>query len=523
MSVRFRIPTPHTFGAKRLLPAVGLFAFLAAAVVLFRGIPLSLARHDDIAPRFLADLPEPGEDTRYAIIDARNGEFPLEIVRVFADGATVLPSGSSPVSAFLPILEEAEEAALVLTERENGLYMYGAFSLDDDEIEALGAMTTPQAWHAHLTRPTLSPMDANANRYQIGALNMSSPLYLELDREKHAAYLSDSLFDMERMREVRGGGMPGIAHQWTDYGDWGGHLCLSDGGLVAQIASANETEETSAAPVKAEIRWRSAEPLSRERTLSESVLGGRAEWSVRGLDAAFGKTFLASLKPHNWSAHALFLPEPLILSFGFNLPDPGKNTEDLPAPLRRVASQLTRMRLQPTEVRNVLTGPFALSLGGRTQVLWFDLPGLVLDLPARGEAAGRLIDCFWAETFLGATPVPIKGYAYGGAIDLPFTVMAGANGETTVIGLTTPDAERNTEVAELLKDEPESLGWLFADLPKLGSAIAEMPTFNAILNDEEGLPMEEDATLSLRDSMTRLGRFFVSFESASSGHALWYD
>ncbi len=508
---------------KWTLLATGLLALVAIALFLHR-IPLSVERPVEIVPRFLTDLPEPGEDTPYAIIDARNGAFPLEAVRLFADSATVLPSGSSPVSAFLPILDAAAETTLVLTERENGLYMYGAFSLDDHEIEALGAMTTPQAWHDHLTRPTLSPLDTGDDRYQIGALNMSSPLYLELDREKRAAYLSDSLFDMEHMREVRGGGMPGVAHQWTDYGDWDGHLYLSDGGLAARIVSENGLRELATEdPVKAEIRWQSEEPSSRDRTLSDTVLGGRAEWRVNGLDAILGKTFLASLKPYDWSSRALFLPEPLILSFGLNLPDPGRNTEALPAPLRNAATQLTRMRLQPTEVRNLLTGPFVLSLGGRTQVLWFDLPGLVLDLPERGEAADHLIDRFWTETFFGTTPKPVEGYAYGGAVDLPFTVMAASNGEKTVIGLTTPDIEHNTEVAEILKNEPARLGWLFVDLPKLGNAIAEMPTFNAILNDDEGMPMEEDATRSLRDSMTRLGRFFVSFESANSGHALWYD
>ncbi len=508
---------------KWTLLTTGLFALIAITLFLC-WIPLSVEQHEDIVPRFLADLPEPGEDTRYAIVDARNGAFPLETVRIFTDGATVLPSGSSPVSAFLPILDDADDVTFVLTERENGLYMYGAFSLDDREIEALGAMTTPQAWHDHLVRPTLSPLDTGDDRYQIGALNMPSPLYLELDREKRAAYLSDSLFDMERMREVRGGGIPGIAHRWTDYGDWGGHLCLSDGGLAARITSERGLREVSAKnPVKAEIRWRRAEPLSRDRTLSDTVLGGQAEWQIRGLDAVLGKTFLSSLEQHDWSARALFLPEPLILSFGFNLPDPGRNTEALPAPLRSVASQLARMRLQPTEVRNILTGPFALSLGGRTQVLWFDLPGLALDLPGRGEAANRLIDCFWTETFLGATPKPVEGYAYGGAVDLPFTVMAASNGETTIIGLTTPEVEHNTEVTEILKNEPASLGWLFADLPKLGNTLSEMPAFSAILNDEEGLPMEENATYALQDAMTRLGRVFVSFESVNSGHALWYD
>ena len=523
MSARFWRQTPHTFGAKWALLAIGLFALIVVVVFLHR-VQFSVARHDEIVPRFLADLPEPGEDAPYVIIDARNGEFPLEIVRVFSDGATVLPSGSSPVSAFLPIIDEAAETTLVLTERENGLYMYGAFSLGEREIEALRRATTPQAWHNHLTRPTLSPMDADEDRYQIGALNMPSPLYLEVDREKRAAYISDSLFDMERMREARNGRMPGIAHKWTDYGDWGGHAYISDGGFVKQIASADDAREVAADhSVKAEIRWRSAEPLSRDRTLSDTVLGGKAKWSIRGLDAVIGKTFLASLKPHDWSKHALFLPEPLILSFGFNLPDPGKNVEALPFPLRSVAIQLDRMRLKPTEVRNILTGPFALSLGGRTQVLWFDLPGLVLDLAGRGETAARLIDRFWAETFLGATPKPIEGYAYGGAIDLPFTVMAASTLETTVIGLTTPDVEHNAEVAEILTKETACLGWLFVDLPKLGNAIAEMPTFGAILNDEEGLPLEEDVASSLRDSMTQLGRLFVSFESANNGHALWYD
>jgi hypothetical protein len=318
--------------------------------------------------------------------------------------------------------------------------------------------------------------------------------------------------------------MPGITRKWTDYGDWGGHMRVSDGGLLEEIFFAGGGRRIATKNVvTAEIRWKSAELASRDRTLSDTAPGGRAEWSVLGLEAVAGRTFLASLDPHDWSKHTPFIPEPPIFSLGLNLPDPGRNAEELPAPLRAVASQLERMRLKPGEVRDVLTGPFTLSLGGRTQVLWFDLPGLVLDLPGRGGAANSLIDRFWAETFLGAVPKPIDGYTYGGAIDLPFTVMAASDGKTTVIGLTTPDAEHNTELPGILEGVTEALGWLFVDLPRLGNAIADMPTFNAILNDEEGLPLEEDATLSLRESMTRMGRLFVSFESASGGGALWYD
>jgi hypothetical protein len=511
--------TPLASRTKPLLLVAGVLAL----AVLFFLVSRFPGRQGEIVPRFLADLPEPDEDAPYAVIDARRGEFPLEAVRVFADGLT-LPSGSSPVSAILPSLDEAEETALVVAERENGVYMYGAFSLNEPEMEALRSMTVPRAWRARLAGAAIVPMETGQGACQISALNISSPLYLEVDGEKGAAYVSDSLFDMERMREARAGRAPGISRGWTDYWDWGGHMRVSDGGLAEEIFSAGGRRRGGIRnAVTAEIRWNSAKPASRGRTLAETVLGGRAEWSVSGLEAVAGRTFLASLKPHDWSKHTPFIPEPPILSFGFNLPDPGRNIEELPAPLRAVASQLSRMRLKPGEVKGILTGPFALSLGGRTQVLWFDLPGLVLDLPGRGDAANSLIDRFWAETFLGAVPKPIDGCAYGGAIDLPFTVMAASDGETTVIGLMTPDVERSAELPEILRGVTDGVGWFFVDLPKLGSAIADMPTFSAILNDEEGLPLDEDATLSLRESMTRMGRLFVSFESAAAGHALWYD
>lgn len=490
---------------------------VAAAVLVLTSKPVEIT-FEEKRPVHLERLPKPENDSMYVVVDAKRGEFPVEAIRLLVDSTTVSPPGSSPAGAVLPILGDTDETAFVIAERENEFYTYGSFAIARSERDAITSGAIPRKWLDSLLGAEVVSTDVG-RAYQINALNISSPLYVEIDEDGESAYISDSLFDLERIREVRAGRMPGMESDWHEGDDWGGHMLVSDGGLAKMLLTdAEELSHSDAVTFK--ISW--ATSGSGTYTLSDTTPAGHAVWSASGVENLVGKQFAVSLKPLDWSTQDLFIPEPLIMSIGLNLPDPGKNVQELPAPFAATAKHLERMRLKPTEIRNILTGPFSLSLGGRTQVLWFDLPGVVLDMPGRGAAANTLVDRFWNETFLGASPKPLDGYTNGGTTDLPFTVMAASNAETTIIGLTTPDVEHSAEMRDLLSDEKSAIGWFFIDIPKLGSALSDMPTFGALLNDDEGLPLEEDMASLLRESMSKLGRLFVSFESVTGGRALWY-
>jgi hypothetical protein len=132
------------------------------------------------------------------------------------------------------------------------------------------------------------------------------------------------------------------------------------------------------------------------------------------------------------------------------------------------------------------------------------------------------VERFWSETFMGAAPRPVAGYTTGGTTDLPFTILAAANDKKAVIGLTPPEAEQNGDVKNLLRDESAAVAWIFVDLPKLGVSLAEMPSVNALLYEDEDRPIDTKSADSMRQLLGSLGSVFVTFDSAVSGRARWF-
>jgi hypothetical protein len=215
------------------------------------------------------------------------------------------------------------------------------------------------------------------------------------------------------------------------------------------------------------------------------------------------------------------MPDPLVLSFGIALPDPGRLMSHMPSPLKYIADQLKDMGMRGSEIQALLTGRTAFSVGGRTQILWFDLPGLMIDMSGRGEASYKMIEKFWSEKFFGVEPGQVEGFDHGGLTDLPFTVLAAANAERALIGLVAPDAEQNREAHAMLSSVADAAAWIYLDFPLLGAALADIPALNAMLyEDDEEIPLDEESANSLKNAMAALGRVFVTCESAASGSAI---
>jgi hypothetical protein len=92
-----------------------------------------------------------------------------------------------------------------------------------------------------------------------------------------------------------------------------------------------------------------------------------------------------------------------------------------------------------------------------------------------------------------------------------------------VIGLVPPDVEQNSELKRLLRGEADALGWLYADLPKLGASLAEIPSVNALLYEEdEERPIDTESADDLQRSLSALGTIFVVWDAADSGRAMWF-
>lgn len=479
----------------------------------------------------LAYLPAPDEEAPYVVARTRKGEFPLQAARILADSASVSPGGSSPLYALLPLFDTAENAALVAVSRENGLVMYAA--LEWPESDNIGDGVVPTSWLKFFVRPEVIRTDI-PNRLQIRAHNISSPLYLEIVDSR--VFAADAAEDMDRIRALRehkpkNGIRPASIPQRARTDEkWGGALSFSDGGILAAVSDRTNAPPVPANALTAEICWRVAVPVSPDISPAGVSEIGEAQWSVSGLERILGKPFLSNLKGYDWSANgdvAPFIPEPTILSFGINMPPRAKIRSGAPKFLEDMAEHLDRFKLKNADTNAILTGPAVASIGGRTQILWFELPGIVLDLPKRGDAGRRLVERFWSELFTGTTPKPLDGFDTGGTSDLPFSVMAAANDERARLALAAPDMERNAEVLQILSGEKNAAAWAYFNLPRLGASLSEIPIWSNIMYndpDEEGTEEteEDDTPSTLRDALHQLGRLFISFESASNGRALWY-
>lgn len=494
------------------------------ALIILLIFVIAAGRGSFFTSSLLSTLPGADEAAPLIVVDAAKGEFPLELSRLFVENSIISPAGTSPVSTLLPLLNTAKRSALVINERANGLAMYAAFSLTHKEQTAFAAGKLPQEWAVFFSAPEIVRTDRKGV-FQIRANNLSSPLYLEIYEKQ--AYLTDSISDMDRIISVRTGDTPGLKQKWTLNRGWGGHMLLSNGGVIRDMyGNAGGRQKNASDQIRLEAAWRSSKNQNAPRqNQSEAHISpaGEARWRVTGLEKLLDRNFAKHIRPHDWSGEELYIPDPLLLSFGINLPNPGKNMNVLPTPLKFLADQMTKLGMKHAETQNILTGPAVLSLGGRTQILWFELPGIVLDIPHRGKSGFRLIDAFWSELFMGAESYPLSGYTHGGTTDLPFSVIAAGNDRTTILGLTSPLVERNSEVKRLLAKEKKSIGWLFADLPKLGTSLADMPSVNAFLSEEDDMrPIDSESTEQMKNAMNKLGKVFVVWDSGSSGHAIWY-
>jgi hypothetical protein len=409
----------------------------------------------------------------------------------------------------LPIFDSSEAVALVVTERAGGLAMYGAFTLPGEDGAALASGHLPDGWKRCFVRPALRQINSDG-LMQIRANNMASSLYIEARGDR--VYISDSLPDIERIREIRLGRAEGMRKEWGIDNQWKGRMFLSDGGVLRSMILGEDDGPPEAGATEVEVAWNSAEDSP----------SGEAEWRVSGAGNIMGRTFFRDLKGRDWSSDDIFLPDPLIMALGVNLPNPGRSLSSITGPMAYLADQLRKIGLKNSDVRSILTGPATISLGGRTQLLWFELPGIMLDLPGRGGSAHRLIEKFWSELFLGADPKPVDGYDYGGMTDLPFSILAAGNDKKTVIGLSASDAERNEELPDLLRGAKNALAWFYVDIPKLGTSLSELPAINAMLYEYEDGPVDEESAGILKDTMGKLGKLFVTLESPESGRAMWY-
>lgn len=201
------------------------------------------------------------------------------------------------------------------------------------------------------------------------------------------------------------------------------------------------------------------------------------------------------------------------------------------------------MGLEDKQIQKILSGETIFSVGGYNKLLWFSLPGIMVQFTGDKALMAELVDAFWNKLFFGAEPKPLAGFDLGGSTNLPFSVVGAGKENIAVLGLLSPESLKGkVSLGRFLKDNEKAVGWLVADLPKVGAALSDMTKMNAFMNEpdinDEGYyegdtedifqpdssfsPFDQGISDSFGNVLKRMGKALIVWETAESGRIDWY-
>ena len=497
----------------RLLPRLGHGALAGAILVLLGllGTWIFLGLPSD-GDRALQVFPKPEEGVPWALVQVEERGLSEEGVASVASALDRL--GAQDRGLDLPALLalRVRRMALYLPLGDSGAPL-GVFVPAPEDLRALKNRNYPEGWTGPQDRPFRGTYDEPLKAFRVEDPRDDLAGFLALEGER--VLFARTPEELGLLREVLSGTREPLRFRWTVEPRWKGHLLLSDGGWLDRL---QKEKDRGGDPLRLEAAWRSLEATDP----APGTPLGEAKWTVKGLSLPWKGKEPEAL---TWNRQPFSLAEPPVLALGANLPDlsPAELKE---APWAdRPREWMEELGLPSETVGALLRGPVVLSLGGKTQVLWFDLPGFLADFPGRGEAGQALVDAVWTKLFLGAKPTPLEGYDKGGTTELPFSFLAAAHRTDALLGLVRPDGVR-----PLAPQGPpfggqtvRGWGWLYADLPKLADTLGDLTALNELF-EEKALenPFEEQAGDALRGLLRTLHPLLLVLERPDGGVLRWY-
>lgn len=480
----------------------------------------------------LAYVPEPRGTAPYILLEAKERHYPAALASLLTDGVYAHLKSGTPRGAALAAAAQAVDAAVLIERGEDGAAaVYCAARFTDEETELLrkGALPAPLG-AAFGTEGAVRTDGVFAVRSE----KLSEPLYYTVIG-KNTLFAAE-LTGLHKMASFDKGEGGLKNKKWTQEESWPAHIEICDGGELAKNA-----EERFSLTVEA--AWR--EP-------KDAAQPGAARWAFVNLGAAAKAYLTATLKTQKWNVSDCILPQPLLLSAGFALPALKGAPETWPFPLSYAGTFAEGLGLSDAQIREILAGRTIFSLGGQNKILWFSLPGFLTEFSGKPELMRELVSAFWENLFYGVEPEIIEGFEFGGSASVPFAVIGSGRGGTAVLGLASPQSVASgAALAKFLSEDEEAVGWLLADLPRIGKALSDMTKMSSFLEEEEDQdfydgasdgyswgvegdpeplqpefsisPFDQEIADSFGGVLQRLGRVMVVWEKPLSGRINWYN
>lgn len=486
----------------------------------------------------LGALPAPEGTRPYVLIETKDKNYPKAVSALLTDGLYALLRNGTPRNALLKTAAAAQEAGVLVEDRgEAGAEVYCVFLFDDDTAAALKKGALPQSLSTVFKNGEIREDAKIKNVSAIHAEDLATPVYYTAWKKYWLMAASPEA--LAKMTEATDDKKKSLASKkWTLENKWPAHIEFCDGGVLT-------TNSEYKFPISIEAAWHASE------SAKAGEPAGEARWALVNLDKKVELYLNSSLKARKWKTSSCVIPEPLLLSVGVNLPPLSGSPKEWPFPLSAFGETADSLGLSESKVREILSGQTVFSLGGQNRILWFSLPGFLVEFTGKPAVMTELIQAFWENLFFGAIPKPLPGFTAGGTTNVPFSVVGAGRDDIAILGLVSAASLNNKDgLGSFLKEDEEVVGWMLADLPRIGGALSEMTKMSSFIDQEAGeddpalseeqsteaateaeplqpemalTPFDQGITDSFGNVLKGMGRILVVWEKPLSGRINWYN
>ncbi|NLV81534.1 MAG: hypothetical protein GXZ18_00810 [Synergistaceae bacterium] len=484
-----------------------------------------------------AAVPAPSEIRPYVLIDTQDYTYPTAFSTFLTDGEHSMLKEGTPRSLLLAIAATAKDAVVLVEEQgENRSEVYTSLRFRKDEMTSLQKGILPESLKNVIKTAKVSSGETK-NIWLIQTESVATPIYYKVNNKQ--VIMAADLEALNLMNDLSRGQVNSLAKKkWIEEASWPSHIEICDGGLFSSI-------QKKTGSLKIEAAWQT---LKHDKNSDPT---GELKWRISGLNKDIAKFIKNSITPTKWDTSECLIPEPLLFTMGVNMSYLKGTFKRWPFPLRNLAELGKSMGLTDKDIRELLSGKVIASIGGHNRILWFNLPGFMIELSAEKPLLKKLISAYWEKLFFGTEPNPVSGFEFGGTASLPFSALGVANDKRALVGLISPESIKISKMlSRFMKGDKEVLGWVAADLPLIGEALKEMAKINFLVDDqasEESPFYDENTTAangeketvtqpemdfssfdngttdSFSNLLKNLGKILIVWEKDDSGRLNWFD
>lgn len=494
-----------------------------AAVVLAILVAAGLARNITLSSNLLSSLPYQSDSEPYVILETKDGYFPDDLSSALTEGPYAVMGSDTVRGTIIKLASGAERCAMLIKGKNlDKAEMYAALKLPKSVTKALKSGSLPERWHGAFKSPVVKA-GARDGVWMIKSENLLSPVYCTVMRG--TVLLAPDAAKMNKMADAnaKGGKNLGVM-RWKAKGNWPAHIEICDGGMLADTGDS----------LRLQSAWRPLAPEDGKGPIGEAV------WAVEGLTDKGRLALVLRSRARSWDTSKCIIPLPTLLSAGFNLPPMQGPIEDWPKPLQLLGELGLRLNLTEKQVRDVLSGRTIFSLGGYNRLLWFTLPGLMMEFTGDAKLMQSLVSAFWDNFGFMVPPKEVDGFEFGGAANVPFPVLGAASGDMAVLGLMSPESiSREDLLSGFMESGEKAVGWALIDLARLGGALGDITKMSSLMKEDgEGTgfsggsgdgasyttpALDEGISDAMAHLLKKFGKTFIVWEAPLSGRMAWYS